>query len=149
VRNARQYMPDLACFNYLLTHSFNPERQLAFNEIGELVTVRVDMTRQCLAGRPIGSSKQYFLSGNAFQVSTKNGASPRSSKLRIDCSRSCNPTMMPAAIKEVASSNDGFSFLPPWLDLRTYSIAKVQVGNSRSFVAVGAKRTPKRLWVTP
>ena len=91
VRNARQYMPDLACFNYLLTHSFNLVRQLAFNEIGELVTVRVDMTRQCLAGRPIGSGKQYFLSGNALQISTKNGASARSGKLRIDCSRSCNP----------------------------------------------------------
>jgi len=45
-------------------------RQLAFDEVGELVTIRVDVTGQCLAGHPIGGEKQYFLTGNAFQVGT-------------------------------------------------------------------------------
>src|SRR6476620_1006993 len=91
VRNARQYMADLACFNYLLTRSFNFEGQLAFKEIRELMTVRMDMTGQCLAGSPIRGEKQYFLPGNAFQVRAKKSARGRTSQLSLNCSRSCNP----------------------------------------------------------
>src|SRR5436309_2575750 len=93
--NAGWGMAEFACFDYLLTHSFDLKRQLAFNEIRKLVTARVDVTGQIAAYKP----------PHSLSRSKTPAPTPTSMNTRAGLSASITCLSQPAAYSRRAAAS--------------------------------------------